>query len=102
MFIVLQLQGSGPWGLPLPNEVQPLVAQVQAAAAGVMPRLRLLMDKPGALEIRAELQEGLTKRFAARAVKFLMGGLGSQQQPASIAAGSSTSRMSALGTPGGS
>ena len=51
--------GTGPWGLPTPAEVRSAVADLQRAAAPLMPRLRSLMALPGAQQARSDLLRGL-------------------------------------------
>lgn len=66
-----ELQGGvGPWGLPGPVEVVGFVNQLRSALSGVGPRLRSLLERPGAQELLAEVQWGLAQRVAARGVKM--------------------------------
>ncbi len=46
-----QLQGSGPWGLPLPWEARRIWDQIQVALGPHWPRLRELAGTPGAIEV---------------------------------------------------
>ena len=66
-----QLQGGlGPWGLPGPIEVAGYVGQLRSALSGTAPRLRALLERPGAQELLAEVQWGLVQRVAARGIKL--------------------------------
>ena len=56
---VSQVNGSGPWGLPTPQDVGEMVNRIQAAAAPIMPRLQALMARPGAALARDEIIAGL-------------------------------------------
>jgi hypothetical protein len=47
-----QVQGSGPWGLPLPNEVPRMMEALRSAAEKVVPRLQQLLEKPGADQVQ--------------------------------------------------
>lgn len=49
--LVVQVRGSGPWGLPLLWEARAMLDQVQAALAPHWPRLQQLAALPGAVEV---------------------------------------------------
>ncbi|KAK9815500.1 hypothetical protein WJX72_004714 [[Myrmecia] bisecta] len=70
---LLLSSGTGVFGLPNLAEIPQVVDRLQAAVRNAMPKLRELMDQPGAAEIRAELISGLSQRFVARAVKLVFG-----------------------------
>ena len=66
-------QGSGPFGLMGPAELQRAFGEVQAALARAMPRLRLLAERPGAAEMRAGVLSALSRRALARTIKAVLG-----------------------------
>lgn len=70
---LLQVAGSGPWGLTMPQDLGEVVNRIQAAAAPVMPRLQALMARPGAAQARDEIIAGLQERAAARSVQLFFG-----------------------------
>ncbi|GLC42639.1 hypothetical protein PLESTB_001122400 [Pleodorina starrii] len=69
----LQLQGSGPFGVITPQDVQRTVARLRAVAASTAPRVSALMEQPGGVEIVNGLVGQLSRRLAARAIKFVFG-----------------------------
>ena len=58
-----------------------MLQRAQDTAAALGPRLRDLMDRPGAGELRAEIIAGLSRRFAARTMKFILGPQASANSP---------------------
>lgn len=69
--VLLQFpQGSGPFGLLMPDDVRGLVQGVQAALASTGPQLQALMQQPGATELLSDVSRQLAQRFAARTIKF--------------------------------
>lgn len=66
-------QGTGPWGLPSPGDVQQLVRSVQDATAASWPQLQQTLQQPGAQEFAREVSSNLSRRFLARAIKFTFG-----------------------------
>lgn len=62
--------GSGPWGVPAPSEVAGGVRQVREALAASGPRVRSLLERPGAQELILNVQWQLTQRVAARSIKL--------------------------------
>jgi len=74
--------GSGPLGLPAPSEVAGGVRQVRETLAASGPRVRTLLERPGAQELMLTVQWQLTQRIAARSIKLiaaLFGGSGGGQ-----------------------
>lgn len=63
-------QGSGPFGILMPDDVSGLVQGVQAAYATQWPQLQALMQQPGATELASDVSRQLAQRFAARTIKF--------------------------------
>mmetsp|Transcript_18999 Transcript_18999/g.56597 ORF Transcript_18999/g.56597 Transcript_18999/m.56597 type:complete len:162 (-) Transcript_18999:296-781(-) len=80
----VRLQGTGPFGMATPADVQDTVDQLRAAALKVWPRLEQLMRQPGAQQLVADLNALLARRFAARSIKFVFG---AQQQIGSLLGG---------------
>ncbi|KAI8476423.1 MAG: ABC1 family-domain-containing protein [Monoraphidium minutum] len=66
-------QGTGPWGLPTPGDVQQVVAVVRDAVAEAWPQLRQALQQPGAQEMAREVSGALSRRFVARVIKFGFG-----------------------------
>ncbi len=56
------------------------MSSLRETVAGTTPRLRALLERPGANELLADLQWGLLQRFAARGIKFVMGAQQAVQQ----------------------
>lgn len=79
-------QGSGPFGLLMPDDVTGLVQGVQAAYASQWPQLQALMQQPGAAELLSDVSRQLAQRFAARTIKFTFS-LGSLQPGRAAEAG---------------
>jgi hypothetical protein len=83
--------GGGPLGLPGPGEVARLFEELRSVAGAAAPRLRALLERPGAQELMADVQWGLAQRVAARGVKLVLaagGMLGAARgAPAEVAAG---------------
>jgi len=73
----LALQGSGPWGMATPADVDTLMTQMQSIALRTWPKLETLMTKPGAADLMNDVAAQLARRFTARAIKFVFG---AQQQ----------------------
>ena len=67
------MQGSGPFGIPLPQDVQALTNRLQASLGKSWPQIQELLNLPGALEARQMLVNGLMQRATARFVKLLLG-----------------------------
>jgi len=65
-------EGSGPIGLPGPSEVSTFVGQLRSAIARGGPRVREIMERPGAQELWLDVQFGLAQRVAARGVKLVI------------------------------
>lgn len=85
--------GWGPWGLPGPWELQQYLQALQDRLAEGSPRLRALLDKPGAQELVVEVGWGLANRGAARSIKLLAGLQGAGEEGGQ---GGSTTREPAL------
>jgi hypothetical protein len=66
-------QGSGPFGIITPQDVQVTVTRLRAAAASTTPRINSLLEQPGSVEIINGLVSQLSRRLAARAIKFVFG-----------------------------
>lgn len=62
--------GSGPLGLPAPSEVAGRVRQARETLAASGPRVRALLERPGAQELILNVQWQLTQRIAARSIKL--------------------------------
>lgn len=71
--LLSELQGSGPFGLLTPSDVSSLLARLRSAADATLPRLSELLRQPGASEAASAMSSALTRRFAARAVRFAFG-----------------------------
>ncbi|GIL77467.1 hypothetical protein Vretimale_2971 [Volvox reticuliferus] len=69
----LQLQGSGPFGVMTPQDVQRTVNQLRSVMATNAPRISALLEQPGGIEIVNGLASQLSRRLAARAIKFVFG-----------------------------
>ncbi|PNW84782.1 hypothetical protein CHLRE_03g158500v5 [Chlamydomonas reinhardtii] len=69
----LRLQGSGPFGLITPADVQSTTARLRGVLAATTPRLSTLLEQPGSTEIINGLVSQLSRRLAARAIKFVFG-----------------------------
>lgn len=69
----LLLQGSGPFGIPLPQDVRRLTRRVEGSLGQSWPQLRDLLNTPGGIEARQVLMKGLMQRAGARFVKLLFG-----------------------------
>ncbi|KXZ48711.1 hypothetical protein GPECTOR_26g614 [Gonium pectorale] len=69
----LQLQGSGPFGLITPQDVQRTAAQLRGVMSAAAPRVGALLEQPGSVEIINGLVGQLSRRLAARAIKFVFG-----------------------------
>lgn len=74
------MQGSGPFGMPMPGEVQQLVARVQESASATWPKLNKLMQEPGASEVMSSVSNQLAQRFTARMIKLVFGSQQAMQQ----------------------
>lgn len=66
--------GSGLFGTLTPGDVAPLLVQLQDTASASMPQLQQLAAQPGTAELLGEVGRQLSQRFAARVVKFALGG----------------------------
>lgn len=71
---LLDLRGSGPFGIPTPGDAQRVAARLEQLAAGSLPRLSELLSQPGARDLAQEMAGQLVRRFAARAIKLAFGG----------------------------
>ncbi|KAG2440282.1 hypothetical protein HXX76_004393 [Chlamydomonas incerta] len=69
----LRLQGSGPFGLITPADVTSTTARLRGVLAATTPRLSVLLEQPGSTEIINGLVSQLSRRMAARAIKFVFG-----------------------------
>lgn len=66
-------QGSGPFGVITPADMQRTVAQVRSVLASTTPRISALLELPGSADIVNGLVAQLSRRLAARAIKFVFG-----------------------------
>ncbi|GFR42152.1 hypothetical protein Agub_g3004 [Astrephomene gubernaculifera] len=67
------LKGSGPFGLPLPQDAQAAASRLSSLASSLGPRLAALAAQPGSGELLGGLAGHLGRRAAARAIKFAFG-----------------------------
>lgn len=66
-------QGTGPWGLPSPSDVQAVVSALQQATGAAWPQLQQTLQQPGAQDLFREVTSSLSRRFLARVIKFGFG-----------------------------
>lgn len=81
-------QGSGPFGLLLPQDIAPMMASWQATATSVWPQLQQLAAQPGASELARDIVNALAQRFTARVIKFAFGSQDARQAMTAALGGS--------------
>ncbi|KAG2496456.1 hypothetical protein HYH03_005679 [Edaphochlamys debaryana] len=69
----LELKGSGPFGVITPQDVQRTASRLRGVLGSAQPRIAALLEQPGGAEILNGLVSQLSRRFAARAIKFVFG-----------------------------
>lgn len=71
------MQGSGPFGLPMPQDVQKVVNQLEIRLGKSWPQIQQLLSLPGAVDARSQMMSGLMQRASARFARLIFG----PQQP---------------------
>eukprot|EP00798_Chlamydomonas_sp_ICE-L_P023264 gene23264-30493_t len=67
------MEGTGPMGVPSPNDIQAVIRNFRQATSEMSPRMQHIMQQPGSNELINNITNQLVQRFTARVIKFAFG-----------------------------